>query len=112
GELLRAPGHDGQMSLCARGARLAAVALVVMGLCGARAAPAAAFDPLKPLCAVASLFNGLIGKGCSAVTSAGGRVISAAKNLFSGHLGSAVKALLGEAASAVKSHAGVVFGLA
>lgn len=100
------------MSLWSRASRILAVAAVALAVSGLRAAPAAAFDPLKPICSITGLINGLLGKGCAVVDQVGGRVIGAAKRLFSGRLGSAVKALLGQAASAASSHAGTALGLA
>jgi hypothetical protein len=99
------------MTLACRGTRLAAVVLVVVLVFAARPAPAAALN-IGPLCSVAGMVSGLIGKGCSLVTGGGGRLISAAKNLFTGHIGSAVKSILGQAGSAAASHASVAVGLA
>ncbi len=99
------------MTFSCRGTRLAAVLLVVVCVFAARPAPAAALD-IGPLCTVAGMVSGLLGKGCSIVAGGGGRLISAAKNLFTGRIGSAVKAILGQAGSAAASHASVAVGLA
>jgi len=97
--------------LSSRGTRVAALFLTVAFLFAARPAPAAAIS-LGPVCSVVGIFSGLLGKGCTVVSDAGSRVIGAAKDLFSGRLGSAIKAILGDAASAAKSHASQVLGLA
>ncbi len=99
------------MTLCSRGTRVAAALLIVAFLFAARPAPAVALS-LGPVCSVAGIFSGLLGKACTVVSDAGSRVIGAAKNLFSGRLGSAIRAILGDAASAAKAHAGRVLGLA
>jgi hypothetical protein len=101
------------MTLCNRGTRLAAVFAVALCVFAARPAPAeASFNPVGAVCTVVGLFSGLLGKGCNAVSSVGSRLISAAKDLFTGKIGSAVKAILGQADSALKSHAGTIVGLA
>ena len=101
------------MTLCNRGTRLAVVFAVALCIFAARPAPAeASVSPVGAVCTVVGLFSGLLGKGCNAVSSVGSRLISAAKDLFTGKIGSAVKAILGQADSALKSHAGTIVGLA
>jgi len=71
--------------------------LLVSGACAWAVAPspALALNPIKPVCSVAGLVSGIIGKACSAVQN-GGRLISAGKKLFSGHLGGAFKTAIGD----------------
>jgi hypothetical protein len=82
--------------------RLAAVLVCLVVMLGASAEPAAAFNPLKAVCSVASFTSGLLGKACD-VVAGGGRVLSAGKQILSGRVGSAVKTLLGQAGGAVGS---------
>ena len=56
--------------------------------------PAAAFNPIKPVCGVGGLISGLVGKACS-VLQKSSRLLSASKKLLSGHVGEAAKALVG-----------------
>src|SRR5712671_1158068 len=93
--------------------RRLAVATVVAAACatGAAASPAQAFNPLKPVCAVGGLVSGLVGKACSAVQH-GGQVLSAGKKLLTGHVGSAVKTIVGGTGSSVASKATFALGLA
>lgn len=87
------------------GAALAATAPPLMA-----APPAAAFDPLKPVCSLAGLASGLLGRACS-VADHGGRILSAGKKLLSGRFGSAARTLLGEGSGAVASKAGTALAL-
>jgi hypothetical protein len=76
--------------------------------------PAAAFNPLKPVCGAAGWVSGLVGKACNVAQHAG-RVIQAAKQLAGGRIGGAAKALAGagsSASSTLASHASTVIGLA
>jgi hypothetical protein len=93
--------------------RQLAVASIVCGAgaTGAAAPPAAAFNPLKPVCAVGGLVSGLVGKACNVVQHSG-RLLSAGKKLASGHLGSAVKTVLGPTGSSVGTKATFALGLA
>jgi hypothetical protein len=100
------------MTLCTRASRLATVLVIVACIFAARPAPAAAFNPIGPVCSVVGMFSGLLGKGCNIVASSPGRIISAAKALFSGKIGTAVKAILGQAGSSLRAHAGTIVGLA
>jgi hypothetical protein len=92
--------------------RLAVAALLVAASTSALQAPRAeAFNPIKPLCTVGGLISGLVGKACTVVEH-GGRLISAGKKLASGHLGSAVKTVLGSGGSSIGSKATFALGLA
>ena len=77
-----------------RSSRLAAIVVVAALAFGASAAPAAAFNPVKPLCGAAGLLSGLAGKACSVVQNSD-RLLSAGKNLANGRVGSAVKSFAG-----------------
>src|SRR5207248_1155582 len=81
-------------------------AAFVGGACvtGAPAPQAEAFNPLKPVCAVGGLISGLVGKACTAVQH-GGSIVSAGKKLATGHLGSAVKTIVGGGGSSIGSKA-------
>jgi hypothetical protein len=61
--------------------------------------PAAAFNPIKPICSATGLVSGLAGKLCS-VASHPGKVVSVGKKLLGGHVGGAVKTLLGDGSGA------------
>jgi hypothetical protein len=100
------------MTLSGRKVQLAVALLAAAFAFAARPAPAAAFDPLGPVCSVVGLFSGLLGKGCNVANDVASRVIPAAKDLFTGKVGSAAKALLGQAGSSLRSHAGTIVGLA
>ncbi len=91
------------------GAILAAV--VVAFASGAAAPPARAANPLKPVCGVAGLFNGVLGKACSVVQN-GGRWAKAGKKLLGGHLGGAAKVALGSGGSHVATAATATIGIA
>jgi hypothetical protein len=91
--------------------RLAVFLVCLVAVLGARATPAAAFNPLGAICGVASLTSGLLGKACNAVSN-GGRLLSAGKKLMSGRVGSAIKTLLGQAAGAVGPRTKTVLSLA
>ena len=78
---------------------------------GAACTPALAFNPIKPICSVAGLVSGLVGKACSAVQN-GGRFITAGKKLLTGHVGGAVKTALGEGGAKVASNATTALALA
>jgi hypothetical protein len=85
------------------------VCLVVV--LGGRAAPAAAFDPIGAVCGVASLTSGLLGRACNLATGAG-RILSAGKQALGGHLGSAVKTVLGGSGGVVGKGARLALSLA
>jgi hypothetical protein len=57
--------------------------------------PAAALNPVKPICTVGGWFSGLVGKVCT-VAQHPGRIVSAGKKLAGGHVGGAVKTVLGD----------------
>ncbi|MBV9007480.1 MAG: hypothetical protein JO181_22630 [Solirubrobacterales bacterium] len=90
---------------------LAAALVCTACLSGASAPPAAAVNPIKPVCGIAGLFSGLLGKACSVVQN-GGRLADAGKKLLSGHVGGAVKTALGEAGAKTASAATTALGLA
>ena len=77
-----------------RSSRLAAIVAAASLAFGASAAPAAALNPIKPLCGAAGLLSGLAGKACSVVQNSD-RLLSAGKNLANGRVGSAVKSFAG-----------------
>jgi type IV secretion system protein TrbL len=77
---------------------------------GATAPPASALDPIKPVCGVAGLVSGLIGKACTAVQN-GGRWVKAGQRLLGGHLGGALKTALGQGGSKVGASAATAIGL-
>ena len=85
--------------------------IVVAFASGAGAPRARAANPLKPVCGVAGLFNGVLGKACSAVQN-GGRWVKAGKKLLGGHLGGAAKAALGSGGSRVATAATATIGIA
>jgi hypothetical protein len=72
--------------------------------------PAAAFNPVKPICSAAGVISGIAGKACS-VAGHAGRLVSAGKKLATGHVGGAVKTVLG-AGSSAGSAATTAIGLA
>jgi hypothetical protein len=78
---------------------------------GATAPPASALNPVKPVCGVAGLVSGLIGKACTVVQN-GGRWVKAGQKLLGGHLGGAVKTALGQDASKAGASATAAIGLA
>jgi hypothetical protein len=80
--------------------RIALLVLVTAGagVCGPTPA-ASAFNPVKPICSATGLFSGLAGKLCS-VASHPGKVVSAGKKLLGGHLGGALKTVLGDGGGA------------
>jgi hypothetical protein len=93
--------------------RTRAAVFLTSGVCawGAACTPALAFNPVKPICSVAGLVSGLVGKACSAVQN-GGRFISAGKKLLTGHVGGAVKTALGEGGANIASKATTALALA
>jgi hypothetical protein len=86
---------------------------LISGACawGSTATPALAFNPAKPICSVAGLFSGFVGKACSAVQHPG-RFIDAGKKLLGGHVGSAFKTALGQGGRTVASTATTALALA
>lgn len=80
-------------------ARKRAVVAVIVGaaVCAASMqspAPAAAFNPLKPVCKVAQLGSGAVGKLCGAA-AAPGKLLKAGGKLVTGHIGGAIHAVFG-----------------
>ncbi len=69
---------------------------------GFGAAPAAAFNPIKAFCDVAGLASGLLGKACD-VARDPGRILGAGQQILGGHVGGAVKTLLGDGGGAAAS---------
>jgi hypothetical protein len=96
-----------------RGNRWRVALILVAMTCALAAHPSAAhaFNPLKPICDAADLASGLLGKACSVTEHAGG-LLNSGKQLLGGHLGSALKSILGEGASAAGSGATAALGLA
>lgn len=94
----------------ARVTRALLLATVVLAAgCAVRTAPAAALNPIGPVCTAAGWFSGVLGKACN-VAQHGGKLLNAGKQLLSGHPGAAAKAILGRATSAPST--GQVIGLA
>jgi hypothetical protein len=89
---------------------LVALAVAAVGS-GATAPPASALNPVKPVCGVAGLFSGLVGKACTAIQN-GGRWVKAGKKLLGGHVGGAVKTALGDGGGKVAASATTAIGLA
>ncbi|MHB8659034.1 MAG: hypothetical protein ACYC91_13960 [Solirubrobacteraceae bacterium] len=73
-------------------------------------APAAALDPIGAVCGAVGLVSGLAGKACKVVQH-GGQLLTAGKKLVTGHVGGAVKALVGGGTTAIGA-ASAVAGLA
>ncbi len=73
--------------------------------------PAAALNPVKPICSLAGLVSTLAGKVCSAAASPG-RVLGAGKQLLGGHLGGALESLAGGGASPVVKGVAAAAGIA
>jgi hypothetical protein len=69
---------------------------------GVGAAPAAAFNPIKAFCGVAGLASGVLGKACD-VAQDPGRILGAGKQILGGHIGGAVKTILGDGGGAAAS---------
>jgi hypothetical protein len=76
--------------------------VVVAFACCAAPQPAAAISPAKAICGLAGLFSGVAGKICSAA-SHGKTVLDAGKKLLGGHVGGAVKTVLGGGGTATKT---------
>jgi len=57
--------------------------------------PATALNPIKPLCSAAGLLSGLAGKLCTVARNPG-KLVSAGKKLARGHVGGALKTVLGD----------------
>lgn len=89
----------------------ALVLVVAVCVMAARPTPAQAFS-VKPVCDVAGLVSGLLGKACSLAQGGAGRFLGAGKQLLGGHIGSALKTALGDGASAVGTGATAALGLA
>ena len=84
-----------------RPARLSAVVLVTTA-CAIAAAPSA--SSANPICSATGVVSGVAGKACSLATHAG-KVVGAGKKLVGGHVGGAVKSLLGGGGSTTASTA-------
>ncbi len=78
---------------------------------GATAPPAAALNPVKPVCGIAGLVSGLAGKACTVVQN-GGRWAKAGKKLLGGHVGGALKTALGQGGGRAAASATTAIGLA
>jgi hypothetical protein len=91
--------------------RLALLLVCAALVLGLGAPPAAAFNPVKSVCSLASLASGLLGKVCG-VAQDPGRILSAGKQILGGHFGGAVKSVLGDAGRAVGSGAKAALSLA
>ncbi len=93
----RAPGRRALVGALALSCATVAIA--------AAPPPAAALNPVKPVCSVGGLVSGLLGKACS-VLQKSSRLLNASKKLLSGHVGEAAKALVGGGVSKVGFAAG------
>lgn len=78
---------------------------------GVGAAPAAAFNPIKTFCGVAGLASGLLGKVCG-VAQDPGRILGAGEQILGGHIGGAVRTILGEGGGAAASGVKAALSLA
>src|SRR5207302_338261 len=70
--------------------------------CCAAPQPAQAINPVKPICSLAGLVSTLAGKLCS-VAGHGKHLLDAGKKLLGGHLGGAVKTVLGGGGAAANT---------
>ncbi len=91
--------------------RLAVLAVCVALVSGVGAAPAAAFNPIKAFCGVAGLASGLLGSACN-VAQDPGRILGAGKQILGGHIGGAVKTILGDGGGAAASGVKAALSLA
>jgi hypothetical protein len=76
------------------------------GMCAAPP-PAQAVNVAKPICTLAGLVSGIVGKVCSVASHAGG-ALKAGKKLLGGHLGGAIESLTGAGTAAKALTAGAV----
>jgi hypothetical protein len=92
--------------------RVPRTAIAAVALCSATLAlaaappPAAALNPVNPICTVAGWVSGIVGKACG-VLQKGGRIVKAGGKLLSGHPGQAAKALFSGGVSKVGVAAGL-----
>jgi hypothetical protein len=75
-------------------ARATVVLAATAGVCSLAAPPAAALNPLKPVCKVAQLGSGAVSKLCG-VAAAPGKLLGAGKKLITGHIGGALNEIFG-----------------
>lgn len=87
------------------------VGVCVVLVSGLGARPAAAFNPIKAFCGVAGLASGLLGKVCD-VARDPGRVLGAGKQILTGHIGGAVRTILGDGSGAAVSGVKAALSLA
>jgi hypothetical protein len=90
---------------------LALVAVCVALVSGVGAAPAAGFSPVNAFCNVAGLASGLLGKACNLAKDPG-RILGAGKQILGGHIGGAVKTVLGDGGGAAASGVKAALSLA
>ncbi len=93
------------------GRLLAPVVLTTVLVSCASPPPARALDAGKPICGLAGLVSGVIGKACTVARHAGS-VIKAGKKLLGGHLGGAVETLTGSGSAARVFTAATAFAAA
>ena len=74
---------------------------VTLAFCAAPP-PAQAVNVVKPICTLAGLVSGIVGKACTVASHAGG-ALKAGKKLLGGHLGGALEALTGGGGTAAKA---------
>ena len=74
---------------------------VTLAFCAAPP-PAQAVNVVKPICTLAGLVSGIVGKACTVASHAGG-ALKAGKKLLGGHLGGALEALTGGGGAAAKA---------
>lgn len=91
--------------------RLLLILVCAACVSGAQATPATALSLPGVMCGVANLASGVLGKACD-VASRGASILSAGKQLLGGHVGSAIKSLLGQTGSALGSHGKAALTLA
>jgi hypothetical protein len=99
------------VTLLRRSTACALLALVAVAFAAGATAPAARANPMKPVCGVAGLFSGVLGKACGVVQN-GGRWVKAGKKLLGGNVGGAAKAVLGGGGSRVATAATATIGIA
>jgi hypothetical protein len=90
--------------------RSAAIVVLAAG-CTLVPAVDASAGPGKLVCGAIGLISGAAGRGCN-VARQPGKLIGAGKKLIGGHVGGAVKTILGDGASSVSSTATTALGLA
>ncbi len=99
------------MSLATHVRRMAALAVAVAGFALIPAPAPAGASIGNAVCGAAGLFSGIAGKACT-VLEHGKQLVGAGKQLATGHVGGAVKTILGGGSSNSPSTASTAIGLA